>query len=151
MPAPASSSLDPLLGFRFAVEVGGIQEAYFTECSGLQASTEVTEYKEGGFNTGSHKLPVRTTFTNITLKHGVSGSRELIKWYQRLLSKGFAAEERKNVSIVVYNSVLEEQHRWNLTDVIPVKWIGPNFDPSNSTVAIETLELAFNSVSSVTG
>lgn len=148
MPNPGRAQ-DPLLGFRFAVEVSGIQEAYFTECSGLQAQTEVLEFKEGGVNTGSHKLPVRTTYNNITLKHGVTGSRELIKWYQRLLAKGFAASERKNVSIVVYTSTLTEAQRWNLIGAIPVKWVGPTFNPSNTEVAIETLELAFNNISSV--
>ena len=148
MPNPGRAP-DPLLGFRFAIEVSGIQEAFFTECSGLQAETEVQEYKEGGVNTGSHKLPGRTTYTKITLKHGVTGSRDLIKWYQRLIMKGYAASERKNVSIVVYDSTLREAQRWNLIGAIPIKWVGPTFNPSNNDVAIESLELEFNNISSV--
>ncbi len=150
MPNPGRA-LDPLLGFRFAIEVSGIQEAYFTECSGLQATTETFEVKEGGVNTGTIKLPVRTTYGNITFKHGVTGSRELIKWYQRLLAKGFALSERKNVSIVIYDSLHAEANRWNLIGAIPVKWVGPTLDPSSNNVAIETLEFAFDTIATVAG
>ena len=45
--------------------------AGFSECSGLDASVEVFEYKEGGMNDSVHKFPTRASFGNITLKHGV--------------------------------------------------------------------------------
>jgi hypothetical protein len=45
--------------------------AGFSECSGLEASIDVLEYREGGQNTFVHKFPGRASFSNITLKHGV--------------------------------------------------------------------------------
>src|ERR1700730_12324185 len=45
--------------------------AGFSECSGLEATVEVFEYKEGGVNDYIHKFPTRASFANITLKHGV--------------------------------------------------------------------------------
>ena len=148
MPNPGRQT-DPLLGFRFAVEVSGIQEAFFTECSGLQAETTLTPYEEGGVNTGVRLLVGRTKFSKITLKHGVTGSRDLIKWYQRMIAKGFAASERKNVSIVVYDSELVEAQRWNLIGALPSKWVGPTFNPSNADIAIETLEIEFETLASI--
>ena len=44
--------------------------AGFSECSGIEASFEVMELKEGGLNTHVWKLPVRASHSNITLKHG---------------------------------------------------------------------------------
>ncbi len=36
---------NPLVGFHFALEVGGKVTGYFTEISGLGSETEVTEHK----------------------------------------------------------------------------------------------------------
>mgnify|MGYP002682705786 CR=1 FL=1 len=37
---------DPNVAYRFAVEISGIQEALFTECSGFESKIDVEEYKE---------------------------------------------------------------------------------------------------------
>ncbi|MFQ5380400.1 MAG: phage tail protein [Dehalococcoidia bacterium] len=145
------SRADPLLAFRFAVEIDGIEAAQFLECSGLRAETEVFEYKEGGLNSRSHKLPVRTKFSNLTLKQGLSESRELVDWFQQLVDRGWSAEDRRDLSIVVHDPEGKEVLRWNLTRAIPVKWDGPSFKPDSNAVGIETLELAFDEISAVTG
>ena len=44
--------------------------AGFSECSGLEASMEVIDYKEGGRNETVLKFPTRASFANLTLKHG---------------------------------------------------------------------------------
>ena len=44
--------------------------AGFSECSGIEASFEVMDLKEGGLNSHVWKLPVRASHSNITLKHG---------------------------------------------------------------------------------
>ena len=55
----------------FDVALGG-----FSECSGLEMSLQVEEFKEGGNNGRVLKFPTRVTWSNITLKKGVgSGTR----------------------------------------------------------------------------
>jgi phage tail-like protein len=39
---------DPLVSFRFRVEVDNLIQAGFAECSGLQVETELEEVREGG-------------------------------------------------------------------------------------------------------
>ena len=39
---------DPYRNFRFLVEIEGIPQAGFTECSGIAAEIDVIEYREGG-------------------------------------------------------------------------------------------------------
>jgi len=39
---------DPYKGFRFRVEIQGIQQAGFMECSSIGSHIEVVEYREGG-------------------------------------------------------------------------------------------------------
>jgi len=126
---------------RFYVEIDGIINAFFTECTGLQVTTEVYEYKEGGVNTHTHKLPVRTSFSNITLKRGMAHSDEFWLWYNFTIR---GQPKRKNFSIILYaNSTPgEEVMRWNITGAYPIKWGGPDLKASDSQgFAIESIEL----------
>ncbi len=131
---------DPFQSFYFFVEIDGINCAGFTECSGLEITTETFEYKEGGLNTYTHKLPVRTSFGNVTLKRGLTDTTELWDWYMAVVR---GEVERKNVSIVQYNSAQEEVKRWDFKNAYPVKWVGPKFNAAGKQeVSIETLEIA---------
>jgi phage tail-like protein len=136
---PLASRTDPYLGARFFVEIDGVDQGGFSECTGLQAEVEVTDYQEGGNNGYIHKLVGRTKFTNVVLKRGVSDSTDLWDWFQNV-SRGQI--ERKDVSVVLYNSEQTEVRRWNLREAFPAKWVGPAFNATTPAVAIETLELA---------
>jgi len=127
-------------GFGFAVEIGGTIAGWFTECSGLAIEREVKEYAEGGVNDFVHKLPGRIKRSNITLKHGLAGN-ELWAWFQKGAIDGLI--ERQNISVVLYNADLSEAKRWDIADVYPIKWSGPNFKSDNNEVLVETLELAY--------
>jgi phage tail-like protein len=136
---PLASRTDPYLGAHFFVEIEGVDQGGFTECTGLQAEVEVVDYQEGGNNGFIHKLPGRTKFTNVVLKHGMIDSTDLWDWFQEVTRGDF---ERKDVSVVLYNDEQEEVRRWNLREAFPSKWVGPAFNATNAAVAIETLELA---------
>lgn len=131
---------------RFYLEISGANSAVFTEVSGLQLETEVMEYAEGGNNDYVHKLPGRTKVGNVTLKHGVTTSQELLEWFVHL-SQGKI--ERKNISVVIYGrakrdagGAVREIVRYNFFGAYPVKWIGPQLSAASTSAAIETLELA---------
>lgn len=141
--------IDPFATFKFHVEIGDIKEAAFDECSGLEKSTDVFEYQEGGQNDFVYKLPGRTKYSNITLKRGFAKSNELFNWYKKieedlLTGKGITREQ---VSIILYSSAKQEDiMRWTLRDAFPVKWVGPSFKAGEAAVAIESLELAHNGI-----
>ena len=138
MPATGSRT-DPYVGSHFFIEIDGVDHGGFTEVAGLQVDTEVTEYAEGGNNSYTHKLVGRTKWSNLTLKWGTTDSTALWEWYQNVLR---GQVERKDVSVVLYNSVQEEVRRWNLREAYPVKWIGPAFNATAPAVAVEALEIA---------
>ena len=141
--------IDPFATFKFHVEIGNIIEAAFTECNGLEMSTEVFEYREGGENQFVHKFPTRTRVSNITLKRGFSTSNELYKWYKNMeecLRRGKKFAYRQ-VTITLYSSVKQgSKARWTLNKAFPVKWVGPTFKSDEAAVAIETLELAHHGI-----
>ncbi|MCX6006837.1 MAG: phage tail protein, partial [Chloroflexi bacterium] len=91
----------PYITSLFNIEIEGIQEASFKECSGLEAETEVLSFEEGGINDYMHKLPGRTKYPNVVLKKGITDSGWLWDWYQKV-TRGKV--ERKNLSVVLYNS-----------------------------------------------
>jgi phage tail-like protein len=141
--------IDPFPTFKFHVEVGDITEAAFTECSGLEMSTDVFEYIEGGLNEYVHKLPVRTKVSNVTLKRGLTTSNELYDWYREMenaLRQGKAFSFRQ-VTITLRTTVNQEEvMRWTLDKAFPVKWVGPAFKADETAVAIETLEFAHHGI-----
>jgi phage tail-like protein len=141
--------VDPFATFKFHVKVGDITEAAFTECSGLEMSTEVFEYQEGGRNEYVHKFPGRTKYSNITLKHGFATSNELFNWYKEMEEKVLSGKrfDRRQVTITLYSNVAQnKQWMWNLYEAFPVKWVGPSFKTDEAAIVIETLEFAHHGI-----
>lgn len=130
--------VDPYRGFNFRVEIDGIQEAGFRECSGLDATTDPVDYREGTDANHVRKLTGLNKFSPITLKRGITDSKTLWEWRQTVIS---GKTNRKNVSIVLFNEAQEEKLRWNLREAWPSKWTGPSFNATSNEVAIETLEI----------
>lgn len=132
---------DHHLGLRFWVQIEGVEVAGFSDCSGLQIETEVFEYSEGGLNTFTHKLPVRTKYGNITLKRGLDPGQDLFRWYKESIDG--VPNHRKNISIMIYGPKGGEPvYKWDLMAAYPVKWIGPDLKTDAGSTAIETLEFA---------
>lgn len=72
-------STDPIRNFKFHVNIhhpitgpGGLRlvELGFMSVGGLNLSTEVIPYRQGGYNTTPQKLPGQTDFSPITLSRG---------------------------------------------------------------------------------
>ena len=131
--------------FRFAVEIDGIAEAVFTECTLPTLEVDLYEQKEGGLNDAVHQIPGRIKAGKITLKRGITSSGELLSWYMDVAQGKIDASKRK-ISVVMYDSLADEILRWNFENAFPTKWTGPSFDSAQSKIAIETLELAYQSI-----
>jgi len=131
--------IDPYPAYTFFVEISGLVQASFSECSGLEASVEVTEYAEGGLNSYVHKLPGRVKYADLTLKHGTAGSDDLWKWFQDVAQGKI---ERKNVTIVLYDPAGNEVRRWSFAGAYPIRWTGPELRAAEGKVAIDTLVIA---------
>jgi phage tail-like protein len=121
------------------VEIDGITRAGFRECSGLDTSQDAGEYREGTDPLTVRKLPGLITYSNISLKRGITDDAELWEWRVTVMEGKI---ERKNMSIVLLDDAREEKLRWNLRDCWPTKWEGPSFNATSSDVAIESLEIA---------
>lgn len=130
--------VDPYLSFAFRVEIDGITQGHFRECSGLGSSVDVVENPEGGRGQMG-KLPGRVKYPNLVLKWGLTDSRELYDWH---LSTVNGQVQRKNGSVIQLDSTGQEKVRWNFTAGWPAKYDAPSFNSGGSDVSVETLEIA---------
>lgn len=135
--------VDPFLNYNFIVELDGIARAAFSEVSGLDATTEPVEYREGGENGTVRQLPGLTRYSNIVLKWGLTRDRELYAWHRQTV---LGNVERKNGSIIVLDRQGNEVARWNFVNAWPTKYDIPDFNATSKDVAVETLELVHEGV-----
>ena len=90
------------------------------------------------------KLPGKTTYTDITLKWGLSTSKELWKWREQVINGTVA---RKNGSVVVYDLTNRaEVARWNFVSAWPSKWEGAAFNAKGNDIAVDTLVLSHEGI-----
>jgi len=145
--AETGARVDPARNFNFLVELDGIAQASFSECSGLSSTIEPVDYREGGDNTTVRKLFGKTTYSDITLKRGVTSSLELWNWHYQAI-QGDVDKIRKTGSIVLYDQAnAKEVARWNFVNAWPTKWEGPSLNAAGKEVAIETLTIVHEGIS----
>jgi phage tail-like protein len=130
---------DPYKNFRFLVELDGIVQAGFSDVSGFGSDVEVIEYREGGDAANVRKLPGKVSYPDITLKWGITDSRELYDWHRAAVN---GAIQRKNGSIILLDDAAQEKVRWNFFGAWPSKWDGADFSAKGNDVAIDTLTVS---------
>lgn len=133
---------DPLTGFHFYLEIDGISQAQFRECSGLDSESNIIEYKEAGKNgqTVIKKVPGELKWSNIVMKRGVTSVMELWDWRKKV-EDGKVDEARKNGSIVLFDQDNQEVARWNFEAGWPSKVTGPQLNANNNDIAIEEITI----------
>ena len=139
-PQPAAGAqVDPYRAFNFKMEVQGVTEGHFTEVSGLEAKVTPISYREAGNNQVVHYVPGRVEYGAVTLRYGLTRSRELYDWF---LSGVRGKLQRKNLSIVLLDSDgATAVMRWNLVNAWAAQWRGSLLDAQSQEVAIESLTL----------
>jgi phage tail-like protein len=136
---PALPPLQPYPTFNFAVEVEGLLVGGFTQVDGLSGDVEVEEYREGGVNGYTHKLPGRTSFANLELRYGLTGVGMLWDWFAATTE---GSVQRRNGTVMLLDRRRIPVMWWNFRNALPVRWTGPTFDASADQIGIESLELA---------
>ncbi len=113
----------------------------FQAVSGLTVEYDMEEFKEGGENRFTHKLPVRTKYADLVLKRGMLTDSEVTNW----CLKAFRDREFKpaDLSVILMNEKGQPLRVWNVTHAIPKKWQVSDLNANDNSVVIETLELMY--------
>lgn len=134
---------DPLVGFKFGLEIEGHLSGYFSSVSGIGSESEIVDTKVVDDATGEDLMlrqPGRLTWTPVTLKRGVTSSLEIWEWRQ-LVVDGKIDEARANCSIIAYDQASTEVARWNFENAWPSKTTGPDMDAGSSDFAVEEVTI----------
>jgi phage tail-like protein len=142
---PASGqATDPFAAYNFKLEMQGVTEGHFTACAGLGVSVQVISYREGGNNQVVHRIPGPVEYADVTLRYGLTRSRELWDW---LLTAVQGRVQRRNVSIVVLDTDgATEVVRWNLFNAWVSQWRAAPLDALGRDVAIDSITLVYDTL-----
>ncbi|HEX8734287.1 MAG TPA: phage tail protein [Pyrinomonadaceae bacterium] len=136
---PANAYVDPYRAYNFKLEIMGITEAHFTEVSNMEVKVTPIAYREAGDSQVVHYVPGQTEYGAITLRYGLTSSRQLWDWFMTGV-KGNV--QRKNCSIIVLAADGKtEVLRWNLINAWAAQWRGAILNALDQEVAIESLTL----------
>ncbi len=136
--------VDPYRAYNFKLVIQGVTEGHFTECSGLGIKVQVIKYREGGTNQVIHCIPGPVEYADITLRYGLTASRDLWDW---LMTAVQGKVDRKNVSILLLDSDgVAEVMRWDLVNTWIAEWRGSVLNAMQREVAIESLTLVFETL-----
>jgi phage tail-like protein len=132
---------DPLVSFHFAVDIQGVIQGFFTECSGLGSETEIVEHKvvKDGVEVVM-KIPGRLKWENIVLKRGITSNMDVWTW-RKQVETGDVAGARRDGSIVMFDQTLSEVARWNFIRGWPSKVTGPSVKSDSNEIGVEEMTI----------
>jgi hypothetical protein len=122
----------PLPAFNFRVEIvrgdgsSPLAGSAFSECDGIEMSQEVKSLREGGNPNRVHRLSGPVSFGQLSLKRGVTQGADLWKWF---------------------SDSSTEWGRFLLSRCLPVKLKAPTLNARDGAVAIEELQIAYETFS----
>ena len=140
----------PFVAFNFAVEirVDGVAmqvcDAAFSECDGLEMTMDVKTIREGGNNGKQIRLTGPYNYGNVTLKRGMTSTFDLWKWMDLMLTQ---PNLRADADVIIFApDRTTESARFRLTRCVPVKLKAPPLNAKDGMVAIEELQLSYESL-----
>lgn len=132
---------NPLLQYNFLLHIDGTSDAVagFTEVSGINAESDIVEYREGSDTASVRKLPGLRKYGNITLKRGYTTNNELWEWRKTVID---GATERRSGWIELQNEAHVATLRWKFAGAWVSKYEGPALNATANETAIESIEIA---------
>jgi len=140
----------PFTAFNFAVEINvdGVSphvcSAAFAECDGLEMTMDIKTIREGGNNGQQIRLTGPVSYGMLTLKRGMTASFDLWDWFDTMLTN---VQLRADAEVVIFTADgKNERVRFLLKNCLPAKLKAPALNAKDGMVAIEELQLAYESL-----
>lgn len=147
---------DPLVGTTFFLEIKGETITNLTSVDGLSMEVETSDVVQrttSGVYT-QHVAMAKPKFTGqLTLKRyaPLDATADTVwTWFLAIRNKGMPAanrsSQRKEGSIVIYDTSMAEIARWNFTDAWPSKIETDGLDVTKNDPVSETITLQYESL-----
>lgn len=141
----------PYSAFNFLVDWGGPNDSEdplggFSEVSGLGTELTIAEYRAGNDPVNRvRKVPGIHKASDVTLKRGVINSTDFWTWVKEARTMGPGAKRTVKISLLDENRNFVQ--RWELLDVLPIKYTGPTLQAKGGgDVAIEEIVLSAETI-----
>ncbi len=133
--------------FRVEITVPGINgflcEAAFAECDGLEMTMEPKTFSEGGNNIGQIHLAGAVTYSQLTLKRGMSRDYGLWRWFNEILKTDGRSLRGQATLVMLTADHASTQVTFKLRDCLPVKLRAPALNAKEGLIAVEEMQLAY--------
>jgi phage tail-like protein len=110
-------TIDPYGNFRFRVLFGTAVVAGVSKVSGLKATTEPVQHRDGGDLSRKALSPGLTTFEPITMERGLTQDETFEAWamavYDRNIGGLSHSDFRRDISIELYSQTGDKVRAWN--------------------------------------
>jgi phage tail-like protein len=143
----STSALTPAAPPALAAILDGAA-AGFSECTGLELTMPAEEYREGGNNTAVLKFASRASWSNVSLKRGVSGNTDLWDWHFSFIE---GRGKRRDGVILLLDASRQPRQAWYFRRGLPVKYSGPSLNATQNSVVIEAIEIAHEGLQQIAG
>ena len=143
--------MQPFTAFNFKVrlemegEEGLICDGAFSEVTGLEATMATETIRQGGANARQIHLAGAVSYSELTLKRGMTRGLGLWRWFDSVQQQRTA---RASGEIAMLSSNREtELVLFKLTGCLPIKIKAPALNAMDGLVAIEEAQIAYETLS----
>lgn len=144
----------PYTAFRFEVELtlnkpvpginGPVCRGAFSECDGLEMTMEPKAVREGGNNQVQAHLMGPISYGQLTLKRGMTDTHDLWYWFAAAGQTGRTSTATGKVTIA--DAAGKPSIVFILNKCLPVKLRGPSLNAKDGQIAIEEMQLVYESL-----
>ncbi len=141
----------PFSAFNFSVEItpdgapAVLCGASFAECDGLEMNLDVKTIREGGNNGVQVRLAGPVAYGQLTLRRGMTSGFDMWQWFERV---ALDPKVRARAEVVLYApDRTTKRATWVLRRCLPIKIKAPTLNAREGVVAIEELQLGYESLS----
>jgi phage tail-like protein len=153
MPAFDLTKDDPLVGTNFFLEIDGSVISNLTSVDGLSVEVEKADITQrvGDGKYVQHVAMSKPKMTGeLTIKRLApldAGNDEMWKWFNAIRDKGMSANnrsgERKDGSVVIYDTTMTEIGRWNFYSGWPSKIAYDSFEVTKNDPVAESITIQY--------
>jgi phage tail-like protein len=135
----------PLPKFYFSVTLGDDDGVSFQEVDGLDSETQVIEYRHGDSPVFYPiKMPGLGRVGNVTMRKGIFvNDSKFWDWYNEIKMNTIA---RRTVVISLLDEQANPKMTWTLNNAWPTKITGTDLKSEGNEVAVESVEIAYETL-----
>lgn len=145
MAGETEDAIWPLPKFYFSVKWGSDDKVNFQEVTGLETETQIIEYRHGNSKVFSPiKMPGLAKVGNVTMKKGIFvNDNKFWTWYDQIKLNTI---KRITVVVALLNETGAPKMTWTLNNAWPTKITGTDLKSDGNEVAVESIEVAYETL-----